>query len=48
MSILTFKNYHVKKSSQRGSAEMNTTRNHEVVGSIAGRLAQWVKDPVPP
>ena len=27
-----------------GAAEMNLTRNHEVVGSIAG-LAQRVKDP---
>ena len=26
-----------------GTAEMNPTRNHEVVGSIPG-LAQWIKD----
>ena len=32
-------------SSHRGSAEMNPTRNHEVVGSIPS-LAQWVKDMV--
>ena len=31
-------------SSHRGTAEINPTRNHEVVGSIPG-LAQWVKDP---
>ena len=29
-------------SSHRGAAEMNPTRNHEVVGLIPG-LAQWVK-----
>ena len=34
-------------SSCLGAAEMNPTRNHEVVGSIPG-LAQWVKDPALP
>ena len=32
-------------SSHCGTAEMNLTRNHEVVGSFPG-LAQWVKDQV--
>ena len=31
------------RSSHRGAAVMNPTRNHKVVGSIPG-LAQWVKD----
>ena len=30
-------------SSCHGAAEMNPTRNHEVVGSIPG-LTRWVKD----
>jgi len=30
-------------SSHRGTAEMNPTRNHEVVGLIPG-LTQWIKD----
>ena len=30
------------RSSCRGTAEMNPTRNHEVVGLILG-LTQWVK-----
>ena len=34
-------------SSHCGAAEMNLTRNHEVVGLIPG-LAQRVKDPVLP
>ena len=33
------------RSSPRGTAETNPTRNHEVVGSIPG-LTQWVKNPV--
>ena len=34
-------------SSHCGAAEMNPTRNHEVVGSIPG-VTQWVKDSVLP
>jgi len=33
----------ISESSRRGAAEMNPTRNHDVVGSIPG-LNQWVKD----
>ena len=32
------------RSSRRGAAETNPTRNHEVAGLIPG-LDQWVKDP---
>ena len=31
------------RSFHHGSAEMNVTRKHEVVGSIPG-LTQWVRD----
>ena len=34
-----------KGDCHRGTAEMNPTRNHKVVGLIPG-LAQGVKDPV--
>ena len=35
--------YYQSWSSHYGAAEMNQTRNHEVVGVIPG-LTQWVKD----
>ena len=40
----------IKKDIQefrRGAAEMNPTRNRELVGSIPG-LTQWVKEPALP
>ena len=36
-----------KGSSRHGTAEMNLTMNHEIVGSIPG-LARGVKDPASP
>ena len=50
--IITAKRYKAKsvkekgpgRSSHRGAAETNPTRNQELSGSIPG-LAQWVKDP---
>ena len=35
------------KSSRHGAAEMDLTRNDEVVGSIPS-VVQWVKDPALP
>ena len=41
------KSIYLTRSSRHGAAEMNLTRNYEVVGSIPG-LAQWLKDLVLP
>ena len=35
----------VKKSSRRGTVEMNPTTNHEVADPLPG-LVQWIEDPV--
>ena len=43
----SFKVYFISRSSHRGAAEMNLTRNNEIGGSIPG-LDQWVKDPALP
>ena len=38
-------NNQYSRSSRRGSFVNESTKNHEVVDSIPGRLAQGVKDP---
>ena len=43
--VFSFTNKSSFWSSHGGAVEMNSTRNHEVSGSIPG-LAQWVEDPV--
>ena len=42
-SLVIIKMKNKTKSSCCGAAEMNPSRNHEVLGSIPG-LTQWVKD----
>ena len=41
--VRSYLNYYYRRS-HHGAAEMNLTRNHQVVGSIPG-LPRWVKDP---
>ena len=43
--VCVFYYKYILRSSHHDAAEMNPTRNYEVVGSIPG-LAQWIKDSV--